>query len=152
MYSRIMVPLDGSPTSLLALDHAVALAGLSSATVVLFHVIEPTRHNTGFVRPDVYIQDARPRFLAVAQTMLDEAAGRLRENGIAAETVLHESSADRVSEQIARHAQASGCDLIIVGTHGRRGVGRLLLGSDAEQLARIAPVPVMLVRQSSTDQ
>ena len=51
------------------------------------------------------------------------------------------------SEQIAKQAEASACDLVILGTHGRRGVDRLLLGSDAEQIARIAPVPVMLVRQ-----
>ena len=46
-----------------------------------------------------------------------------------------------------RAALATGCELVVLGTHGRRGVDRLLLGSDAEQLARIAPVPVMLVRQ-----
>lgn len=147
MYSRLLVPLDGSPTALLALDHAAALARLSGATVVLLHVIEPLRHSTGFERPSVYIDEVRPRFLAAGQALLDEAAIRLRQDGIGAETVLLESGIERVSEQIARQAETSGCDLIILGTHGRRGVDRLLLGSDAEQVARIAPVPVMLVRE-----
>lgn len=148
MYSRLLVPLDGSPTSLLALDHAAGLAGLSGATVILLHIIEPTQHSTGFERPEVYIKDVRPRFLEAGQALLNEAANRLRQDGIATETVLLESDIERVSEQIARQAEESDCDLVILGTHGRRGVGRLLLGSDAEQVARIAPVPVMLVRQS----
>lgn len=147
MYSRLLVALDGSPTSALALDHAAALARLSGAAVVLLHVIEPTRHSSGFERPKVYIDEVRPRFLAAGQAMLDEAANRLREQGIAAQTLLLENGVERVSEQIARQAETSGCDLIVLGTHGRRGVGRLLLGSDAEQVARVATVPVMLVRQ-----
>ena len=147
MYSRLLVPLDGSPTSLLALDHAATLARLSGATVVLLHVIEPLRHSTGFVRPKVYIEDVRPRFLAAGQALLDEAANRLRADGIPTETVLLESGIERVSEQIAQQAETSRCDLVVLGTHGRRGVDRLLLGSDAEQVARIAPVPVMLVRE-----
>ena len=147
MYSRLLVPLDGSPTSLLALDHARALAHLSGGTVILLHVVEPTRHSTGFERPKVYIEDVRPRFMAAGQALLDEAANGLRQDGLAVETVLLESGAERVSEPIAKQAEASACDLVILGTHGRRGVDRLLLGSDAEQIARIAPVPVMLVRQ-----
>jgi nucleotide-binding universal stress UspA family protein len=147
MYSRFLVPLDGGPTSLLALDHAADLARLSGALVILLHVIEPTRHSTGFERPKVYMEDVRPRFLAAGQALLDEAANGLRQDGIAVETVLLESDTERVSEQIARYAEVSACDLIILGTHGRRGVDRLLLGSDAEQVARIAPVPVMLVRR-----
>lgn len=147
MYSRLLVPLDGSPTALLALDHAAALARLSGAGVMLLHVIEPMQHSSGFERPKVYIEDVRPRFLASGQALLDEAASRLRAQGITVETVLQESGVERVSEQIVRQAEAGACDLIILGTHGRRGVGRLLLGSDAEQVARTAPVPVMLVRE-----
>ena len=151
MYSRFLVPLDGSPTSLLAIDYAADLARLSGATVILLHVIEPTRHSTGFERAEVYIKDVRPRFLAAGQALLDEAANRLRQDGIAVETVLLESGTERVSEQITRQVETSACDLVILGTHGRRGVDRLLLGSDAEQVARIATVPVMLVRQPRRD-
>ena len=81
MYSRLLVPLDGSPTSLLALDHARALALLSGATVILLHIVEPTRHSTGFERPKVYIEDVHPRFMAAGQALLDEAANSLRRDG-----------------------------------------------------------------------
>ena len=144
MYSRFLVPLDGSPTSFLALDHAAELARLSGATVILLHIVEPTRHSTGFERPEVYIKDVRPRFLKAGQALLDEAASRLRREGIATETVLLESGTERVSEQIAQQAEVSDCDLIILGTHGRRGVNRLLLGSDALTLLSPGQVSVEL--------
>jgi len=146
MYSRLLVPLDGSPTSNLALDHAAALALLSGATVVLLHVIETLKHSSGYERPKVYFEQVRPAYLAAGQALLDQAASRLRRDGIAVETVLVEAWDERVSELIARQAETSRSDIIVLGTHGRRGVDRLLLGSDAEQVARIAPVPVMLVR------
>lgn len=146
MYKKILVPLDGSATSNLALDHAIALARLSGGSVVLFHVIEELAYSNGFERPKIYIEQVRPRFIATSQTILDEASARLRQEGVNVETLLLESGGKRASELIAEQAKASGCDIVILGTHGRRGVERLLMGSDAEQVARIASVPVMLVR------
>ncbi len=147
MYSRLLVPLDGSPTANLALHHAAVLARLSGATIILLHIIEEMKHSNGFERPRIYIEEVRPGFLAAGEKLLDEAALPLRQEGLAVETVLLESKGERVSVLIAQQALATGCVLVVLGTHGRRGVDRLLLGSDAEQLARIAPVPVMLVRQ-----
>lgn len=146
MYNKILVPLDGSSTSNLALDHAAALARLSGGSVVLFHVIEELAYSNGFERPKIYIEQVRPRFIATSQTILDEASARLRQEGVKVETLLLESGGKRASELIAEQAKASGCDIVILGTHGRRGVERFLMGSDAEQVARIASVPVMLVR------
>jgi nucleotide-binding universal stress UspA family protein len=60
--------------------------------------------------------------------------------------VLRHCSAGRVSDVIVKEAAQWPADLIVLGTHGRRGAGRLLLGSDAEQVLRVAPVPVLLVR------
>ena len=147
MYSKLLVPLDGSPTANLALHHAAVLARLSGATIVLLHIIEEMKHSNGFERPRVYIEEVRPGFLAAEQKLLDEAAIWLRQEGVTIETVLLESKGERVSVLIAQQVLATGCELVVWVTHGRRGVDRLLLGSDAEQLARIAPVPVMLVRQ-----
>lgn len=62
-------------------------------------------------------------------------------------TILLEHTTERVSEAIVRLAGESHCDLVLLGTHGRRGMDRLLLGSDAEQVVRIAPLPVLLVRR-----
>jgi len=52
----------------------------------------------------------------------------------------------RVCDLVTQSARTCGADLIVIGTHGRRGVGRLMLGSDAEQILRLSPVPVLLVR------
>ena len=149
MYQRLLVALDSTATSRLALEHAAALGRLSGATVVLLHVLESFRHVSGFESPKVYAEEVLPRMRAAGRELLDEAAAPLREQGIEVETVLLEGSDERGAELIARRAEEAGVDMVILGTHGRRGVNRLLLGSDAEHVARIAPVPVMLVR--STD-
>ena len=148
MYAKLLVPIDGSETAQLALDHAAALARLSGARIVLLHVVDALAHSRGFEPPQAYVDEVRPRFLAAGRDVLDRAAARLREAGVESETVLVEAQNQRVSELIARQALQSQCDLVVIGTHGRRGIDRWLLGSDAEQVARIAPVPVMLVRQS----
>lgn len=152
MYARLLVPLDRSATAHHALDHAAALARLSGATIVLLHVIEELKHVSGFEPPKVYIEEVRPGFLAAGQALLDQAAQRLRQDGIAVETVLLESGGERASTRIVEQAEATHCDLVVLGTHGRRGIDRVLLGSDAEQVARLAPVPVMLVREAHAAQ
>jgi acetate kinase len=148
MYSRILVPLDRSATAHHALDHAAVLARLNGATIVLLHVIEELKHSSGFEPPKVYINEVRPGFLTAGQALLDQAATRLRQDGLAVETVLLESKGERASTLIVQQAEDARCDLVVLGTHGRRGVDRVLMGSDAEQVARLASVPVMLVRQS----
>jgi len=148
MYQRLLVALDNTKTSRLALDHAAELARLSGATVVLLHVLESFRHVSGFESPKVYAEEVLPRMREKGRQLLDEAAAPLVEQGIEVETVLLEGSDERVAEVIARRAREAGVDLVIMGTHGRRGVNRLLLGSDAEHVARIAHAPVMLVRKA----
>ena len=96
MYSRLLVPLDGSPTANLALHHAAVLARLSGATIILLHIIEEMKHSNGFERPRIYIEEVRPGFLAAGEKLLDEAALPLRQEGLAVETVLLESKGERV--------------------------------------------------------
>ena len=72
-----------------------------------------------------------------------------KRSGVTVETVLHHSFPGRVCDVIVKEATDWKADLIVIGTHGRRGAGRLLLGSDAEQVLRLAPVPVLLVRDRS---
>jgi nucleotide-binding universal stress UspA family protein len=66
--------------------------------------------------------------------------------GVSAETATLDTTAGRVCDLVVAQAKKWNADLIVLGTHGRRGVNRLLLGSDAEQILRLAPVPVLLVR------
>jgi nucleotide-binding universal stress UspA family protein len=146
MYKNLLVPLDGSPTAQLALDEAAMLAHLSGATIHLLHVVDALQHITGFEPPAIHIADVRPRFLQAGQQLLDDAAAVLRAKGLTVQTKLMETAGARIAEVIADQAANGAADVIVLGTHGRRGVERLLIGSDAEQLARIAPVPVLLVR------
>ena len=148
MYSRILVPLDSSETSHHAMEHAADLAKTNGAMVVLLHVIEELRLSSGFEPPKVYIDEVFPGFLSRGQAMLDQAATRLRQDGIAVETTLIVSKGERVSDLIVKQVETTRCDVVVIGTHGRRGLDRVLIGSDAEQVARLAPVPVLLVRQS----
>lgn len=115
---------------------------------MLLHVVEELDHCSGFEPATVYVRDVEPAFLAAGQALLDQAADGLRLGGLAVETVLIECKGQSVAARIVEQAAATRCDIVVMGTHGRRGLGRVLIGSDAEQVARLAPVPVLLVRQS----
>jgi nucleotide-binding universal stress UspA family protein len=82
------------------------------------------------------------------EKILADAKRRAQERGIDADTVLHNNLGGRVCDVIVKEVVSWKADLIVIGTHGRRGAGRLLLGSDAERVLRLAPVPVLLVRGS----
>ena len=94
----------------------------------------------------VLIAGAFKPWMSVA--VLSNAEGRVRERGLSAEAVLQECWGRRASDVIIEQAEQWPADLIVMGTHGRRGLHRLALGSDAEKVARGAPVPVLLVRGS----
>jgi nucleotide-binding universal stress UspA family protein len=63
--------------------------------------------------------------------------------------MLFDKLGERLAETVANGAKDWGAELIVLGTHGRRGVGRLLMGSGAEQIIRLAPVPVLVVRDET---
>ena len=70
---------------------------------------------------------------------------------LAADTVLDDGVHSRLADWVVEEVRAWPADVVVLGTHGRRGVGRMLLGSDAEQVLRICPVPVLLVRGQDTE-
>ena len=146
MYAKILVPIDGSATSERALAEAARLARLCSATLRLLHVVDPLTHITGFERPEVYVREIVPAMRSAAEGLLAKAREGVAAAGVPVETALVESQGERVSEIVVEQARAWPADLIVIGTHGRRGVDRVLMGSDAEQIARRSPVPVLLVR------
>ncbi|MEP7295268.1 MAG: universal stress protein [Burkholderiales bacterium] len=146
MYQRILVPVDGSPTSNRGLAEAIALAKLTGARLRLVNVVDmfgiAMEANayagiSGELIP--LMREGGQRILALARAQAEAA-------GVSADTALREGFAGRVSDVVIDEARAWAADLIVIGTHGRRGVGRLVLGSDAEQILRMAPVPVLLVR------
>ncbi len=87
---------------------------------------------------------SRPSFDA-GRELLDDAVKQIE--GVSVEPLLLEARQRRVSETIADKARELGCDLIVIGRHGRRGIATLILGSVAEQLAKIADASVLLVRK-----
>jgi len=145
-YRQILVPIDGSPTAGRGLDLAVQLASLSGARLRIVHVLDDLRFPTSWAPGAVYETEVLPRMRSQAAALVAAAAERARAASVVADTAVLECFAVRASELIVSDARTSGSDLIVLGTHGRRGADRLFMGSDAEDVVRTASVPVLLVR------
>jgi len=142
-YKRILVPVDGSATSNKGLDEAAKLARDSGSRVLLLHVIDDM---VAFSSPDgAGVNVVLDALRESGKSALAEAAERARRAKLKAETVLLENATGRVAEAIVDQAKRWRADLIVMGTHGRRGVNRLLLGSSAELVVRNSTVPVLLI-------
>jgi nucleotide-binding universal stress UspA family protein len=146
MYQRILVPVDGSATSNAGLAEAIKLAKLTGAQLRLIHVIDemPFLMNAEGYGP--LSGDLLATLKETGENILQQARMLVKDNDIAVDTALFESLTGRLSDRVAEQAKEWNADLIVLGTHGRRGMNRMLLGSGAEQILRTAPVPVLLVR------
>ena len=151
MYQRILVPVDGSPTSNAGLAEAIKLAKLTGARVRVLHVVDEmpfimSTNGYAAVSGDVFtiLKEA-------GQAVLEQARLTVHAVGIPVEAMLFDSLSGRLCDRVAEQVQEWGADVIVLGTHGRRGVGRMLLGSDAEQIVRTATVPVLLVRGTPSE-
>lgn len=142
MFKRILVPVDGSETSNGALTAALQLAREGNGSVRLVHALDELAYLPGFDYRGNVLQIARDNATKVLADSLEIAKAA----GIPADTRLVEVPGRRFGDVVADEATAWQADLIVVGTHGRRGLGRVLLGSGAEQVNRMAPVPVLTVR------
>ena len=146
MYERILVPVDGSATSSAGLAEAMRVARLTGGRLRLLHLVDEmpfvmSAEGYGAMATDVLglLKEAGERILAQARALVEAA-------GIPVDTRLYESLNGRLAERVASETEEWQADLLVLGTHGRRGIGRVFLGSDAEQVLRIARVPVLLVR------
>lgn len=146
MYTHILVPVDGSPTSNRGLDEAVKLAQLTGAKLRLIHVIDELVYAVGMDGMGTMAADLLPLLREGGEQILAKCRARVEASGVAVDTVLSDGYVGRVCDRVVAEAAAWHADLIVLGTHGRRGVGRVLLGSDAEQIVRLAMTPVLLVR------
>jgi nucleotide-binding universal stress UspA family protein len=147
MYKKILVAIDDSATSQSALNEALHIAKCSNAKLFITHVADETLLNMhGHTLSSVVNLDAAIANISKAgQTLLDSAMKQA--TGIDAEPLMLEALNRRISETISEKAKELGIDLIIIGRHGQRGLATLLLGSVAEQLAKIADASVLLVRK-----
>ena len=148
MYRRILVPIDGSKTSMIGLTHAIGLAKDQKARLRVLNVVDEL-----VIAPMMMEPSAGADFTYLVESLknegrkaLKDAAAAARKRGLKADIVQIESRGHPVSEVILAEISRSRADVIVMGTHGRRGLNRLLLGSDAERVLREATVPVLLVR------
>ena len=145
-YKRILVPVDGSRTSNRGLREAIRLAKGQKASLQLVHVVDEHTVLVSGAEVGPYMANLMLQLRKWGRQVLRNAEALVRRHGLKCTTVLLEAQAGPAAGLIVRQAKKSGVDLIVIGTHGRRGVRRLLMGSDAEQIVRTASVPVMLVR------
>ncbi len=146
IYKHILVAIDGSPTSDKALDEAIRLARSGGARLLVLHVVDELDYVKGFESAMNYVNEIVPLMREAGKKLLAHARQKALDQGVNADRVLLAGDAGRVSEHVNEQARLAGADLIVVGSHGRRGVGRVLLGSDAEQIVRHATLPVLIVR------
>lgn len=148
MYQRLLVPIDGSPTSDRALTEAIAVARMSGGSIRLLHVLDELVFTSGFETGATYLNTVLPQLRQHSERLLAAGRERVAAAGITVDTLCVECFARRTSDVITEQAAGWPADLIVLGTHGRRGVSRLMLGSDAEQVLRMASMPVLLTRSA----
>ncbi len=145
MFKRILVPVDGSHTSTLGLQQAVKMAREQDAKLRVISIIDDlaiaqnfdANFDTGFLFEELK---------AAGRRAITNATALMQRHRIKAETALFETTGKRVADVIVRDAAKWKADVIVMGTHGRRGINRLMLGSDAETVLRNAHCPVLMVR------
>jgi len=145
MYARILVPIDGSSTATRGFDEGLALAGRLGSSLHLLHVVDARlllAEMSALAPPQQLLEDWR----ASGDRLVADAIERARARGVAVDGVVRCDPGLRVCDLIVEEARGSRAELIVMGTHGRRGLKRLALGSDAELVLRESPVPVLMVR------
>jgi len=144
MYQRILVPIDGSAPSARGLDEALKLARTQGGHIRLVHVLNAAPLASPGItgaRFDALFEQVRED----GRLLLASAEATARRCGVAVDTKLIESTNRTPGECVAEEAESWPADVIVCGTHGRRGLARTIMGSDAEQILRQSPVPVLLV-------
>ena len=145
MYRRILVAVDGSAAALRGLDEALKVAQGTGGQLMLVHVVNELVTTPEYV-PSVYYEAIFQSLRDTGLKVLEQAVAAVARAGLSCEQRLVETVGGRVADEIVKQAAQWPADLIVMGTHGRRGLKRLALGSDAELVLRLSSVPVLLVR------
>lgn len=149
MYARILIATDGSELADRAIDHGVQLAKLAGSDVTIVTVTEPvTIVGGGYATIVGGVVDPIPELIEAqeksARDLLQRAANRAADQGLTVKTVLVDNSF--AAEGIVATANEIGAELIIMGSHGRRGLNRLLLGSQTNNVLAHTKLPVLVTR------
>ena len=144
MYDDILVPTDGSPASDAAIDHAIDLADRYGARLHALYVVDGSAYSTLEAGSEVVIDALEAEGEQATDRVADAAAAA----GVETTTTVTSGTAYRA---IREYADEQAIDMIVMGTHGRKGLDRYLLGSVTERVVRTADVPVLTVRQSGDE-
>lgn len=146
MYTNILTAVDGSDTANSALTEAIALARIHRSRLRIVHVVDVLSVYSG-ESPFVDIGNLEQSLTASGRKLLDQALATARQAEVPAEAKLLKigTLGQRIANLVVEEAKNWPADLIVVGTHGRRGLSRLFLGSQAEGIVRTSPVPVLLI-------
>ena len=148
MYGNLLIPVDGSDSSMAGLCEVIKIGSGQARQIRLVHIVDEPHWNERFDPGSIggcIIESIRE----TGKKILNEAQSMLAMHGLVFECVLVESHGERTADMILAQAKEWPADLIVMGTHGRRGLIRLALGSDAAEVVRGSPVPVLLVRAAS---
>lgn len=146
MYQRILVPIDGSSTSSRGLAEAIQLAKLTGGRLRLVHVLDELSFALTMDAYAGYAGNWSEELHGNARKLLEDAQNQVASEGVEVDAMVLDSFKRSVHDQVISQAQSWKADLIVIGTHGRRGLGRWVMGSSAEHILRLSPVPVLLVR------
>lgn len=147
MFQRILVAVDGSVASTYALAEAIKLARLSGGQIRLIHILDEVSMMDAFAAS----APEWPGILKEAGLVIVKSAEQtVREGGVVVSSIINDIVQHSLAEQVVIEAVRWQADLIVIGTHGRHGIARLMIGSSAESILRIAPVPVLLIRATGS--
>ena len=147
MFKHLLVPTDGSPLSQGAIERAVSFARDAGARITLFPAEPPTPAaylGLGAISHPHLTQAAHERLDSAAQDILHAAEQVARQAGVPCQCSVRVG--DRPHELIVQAAEAAGCDLIFMASHGRRGISALLLGSETQKVLTHSKIPVLVYR------
>ena len=148
MYRRVLVAVDGSATSNKAITAALEMASYSGGRSVirLIHVIDEMAYFTGLDPYAGQTYSVISVMREAGEKVLAEALAVVQSANVQADTVLVDRLGAHLAETVAEKAKEWDASLIVVGTHGRKGIGRMLMGSGAEQIIRLSTCPVLVIR------
>ncbi len=147
MYQRILVATDGSKLSAKAVDGAIALAGVCKAELIAFKVVPhyPQAYLEGaLVRSPTEVGRIEAQWVTDAQAEVDKVVAQAGRQGVKARGVVAKS--DLVAEAVIAAAKKHKCELIVMASHGRKGIKRLLLGSETLHVLTHSQTPVLVLR------
>lgn len=147
MYQRILIATDGSPLSRKAVDSGIEMAELTGASIVVLKVVPryPVSYFEGGIALSVNnVANIEKQWAEAAQAVVAAVKAKAEARGIKVKTVAH--SSDLVAETIISIAKKTKCDLIVMASHGRRGLKRVLMGSETMHVLTHSHVPVLVLR------